>query len=680
MNDDWNIPKRIKNIVWTISEDYKDNIKLNNSLDEDSIKNIDIYEPNVLHIHGMTNKEAEWINIYSAAHQGAHIKHTNVKVLNSYIASRLRIGFDPDILLPLLEIAEDYRIDWLISKERPGYKYIKDIGLSAFLRQFYAASDDSEYIFRLVRVYLNEIDMEVLSNSHSDLQAINNMAQELSIQLKKCRDASSTSDILNIVDSIYMKWWGNRSHKYINVSNPSDESGEGDNECDGDCDDDAQKGEENNNNKTSVEDSSDSTDTLIYDDNNKNKSGSLSSSSNSNMKMNDENSSMLSNAFSSSTDEELEKEIQKQLNRMMRANFFDNFLDKDRLSELKKQNKEAINNTSSSLEPYEDNIEIERMEYYYGKSLLNTNELYIMQNSICKECHAGYKLHWTEGALRANDDNEYQKNMMERHKKINLSIYEKNKLINEQHIRKLSQMLMDTLSSAKDPDAYEGDSGAVIPNKIWKALKTNNNKVFHHVDFTDPGDYVVDILLDASGSQSDRQPLIAKQGFILAEALSICSIPIRVSSFCNFSNYTIMRRFRNYEDIRSSNMNIFEYMASGNNRDGLAIQAAAFELSKRHENNKILIVLSDGQPSDTAMSSNGAKSYGDIAGIEDTAKQIRRVRANNIIVLGVYTGPKANLEAEKLMYGKDFAYIHDINYFADIVGKYLKKHIEDIMY
>jgi len=133
-------------------------------------------------------------------------------------------------------------------------------------------------------------------------------------------------------------------------------------------------------------------------------------------------------------------------------------------------------------------------------------------------------------------------------------------------------------------------------------------------------------------------------------------------------------------------MNIFEYVASGNNRDGLAIQAASYDLCKRYETNKILIVLSDGQPADNSQGSNEEMNFGSIMnydsklGVEDTAQQIRKIRGKEVIVLGVYTGPKANLEAEKLMYGSDFAYINDINYFADIVGKYRKKHIENSMY
>ena len=46
-------------------------------------------------------------------------------------------------------------------------------------------------------------------------------------------------------------------------------------------------------------------------------------------------------------------------------------------------------------------------------------------------------------------------------------------------------------------------------------------------------------------------------------------------------------------------------------------------------------------------------------------------------MLGVFAGEEKDLEAEKKIFGKDFAYIRDIEYFSKIVGRYLKKQLED---
>ncbi|MPN28585.1 hypothetical protein SDC9_176027 [bioreactor metagenome] len=50
-----------------------------------------------------------------------------------------------------------------------------------------------------------------------------------------------------------------------------------------------------------------------------------------------------------------------------------------------------------------------------------------------------------------------------------------------------------------------------------------------------------------------------------------------------------------------------------------------------------------------------------------------------IAVLGVYTGEIEDLDAEKLIYGKDFAYIHSIDRFSEIVGLYLKRQINNMI-
>ncbi len=96
----------------------------------------------------------------------------------------------------------------------------------------------------------------------------------------------------------------------------------------------------------------------------------------------------------------------------------------------------------------------------------------------------------------------------------------------------------------------------------------------------------MDVLIDASGSQMSRQGDVALQAYIISEALSNVDIPHRVMSFCTFWDYTILHRFREYDDPRSENENIFNYVTSSNNRDGLAIRTAGYDLLQREEEKK----------------------------------------------------------------------------------------------
>jgi nitric oxide reductase activation protein len=153
--------------------------------------------------------------------------------------------------------------------------------------------------------------------------------------------------------------------------------------------------------------------------------------------------------------------------------------------------------------------------------------------------------------------------------------------------------------------------------------------------------------------------------------------------FSSFMDYTILKRFKDYDDNIDSSENIFEYFCAGNNRDGLAIKSTCEGLSERNEENKILIVLSDGRPNDVKIgkdrerSIRGEMAYRGVVGVKDAANEVRKARQNGILVLGVFTGKEVDLEAERLIYGKDFIYTKDIERFSDIVSMYLKKIIRN---
>ncbi len=226
-----------------------------------------------------------------------------------------------------------------------------------------------------------------------------------------------------------------------------------------------------------------------------------------------------------------------------------------------------------------------------------------------------------------------------------------------------------------------GDTGKIIPSRLWRIGRTSDAKVFEKELVKDNSEFVVEILMDASGSQSKRAESVAIQGYIISEALTNAGIPHRVSGFSAFWNYTVLQRYRDYDEGIEGDRKVLEYNASGNNRDGLAIRAAVDGLYARPEDNKILIVLSDGMPNDNTVARDGIRSpkpYIGAKGVKDTAAEIRRVRNQGVSVLGVFTGHESELGAEKLIFGKDFAYIRDIRNFSNIVSVYLKKQILDI--
>lgn len=106
---------------------------------------------------------------------------------------------------------------------------------------------------------------------------------------------------------------------------------------------------------------------------------------------------------------------------------------------------------------------------------------------------------------------------------------------------------------------------------------------------------------------------------------------------------------------------------------------ASDSLLHREEENKILIVLSDGRPNDVVVNrpnSRNPKAYCGGLAIKDTAQEVRKARNKGIFVLGVFAGKEQDLQAEKRIFGKDFAYIRDIRNFSNVVGQYLQKLLD----
>lgn len=221
--------------------------------------------------------------------------------------------------------------------------------------------------------------------------------------------------------------------------------------------------------------------------------------------------------------------------------------------------------------------------------------------------------------------------------------------------------------------------GNIVPSRVWRVGRSTEARIFQRELKGDASDFVLDVLIDASGSQMSRQGEVALQAYIISEALSNVELPHRVTSFCTFWDYTILHRFREYDDPRTENENIFNYVTSSNNRDGLAIKTIGHGLLQREEEKKILIVLSDGRPYDVVINRPNAKNpipYEGKYAIADTGTQVRNLRNLGVSVLGVFAGEEKDLSTEKKIFGKDFAYIRDISNFSKIVGKYLTRQLE----
>lgn len=322
------------------------------------------------------------------------------------------------------------------------------------------------------------------------------------------------------------------------------------------------------------------------------------------------------------------------------------------------------------------------MELNYGKSYLSELEQKRVNQRLCRGAHADCSLYFTDGILANPVRSNAQYVNARRHAEKNRVLYRNNKNMLNRSIEHLSAELSQALRRRQEPEQLLSWTGRVLPARLWRVGRMEDpGKLFEKTQKQFSSEFVVDILMDASGSQRDRQGQVALQAYIISEALSSNQVPHRIMSFCSFWDYTVLQRFREYDAPRSENRRILDYTTSANNRDGLAIRAAGDGLLARPEEGKILIVLSDGRPNDIIVNRPNSRNphpyYGDYA-VKDTAYEIRKLRSQGVYVLGVFAGKEKDLAAEKKIFGRDFAYIRDIQNFSRVTGRYLRKLLEEL--
>ncbi|MGN1140105.1 MAG: nitric oxide reductase activation protein [Oliverpabstia sp.] len=320
------------------------------------------------------------------------------------------------------------------------------------------------------------------------------------------------------------------------------------------------------------------------------------------------------------------------------------------------------------------------VELNFGKTYLTPLEEKKINYQFCRGIHGDCGLYFTDGVLANPVRRNYQLEYAKKQRDKNKYAYYDNHRIVKRNIEILTGILKKSITLRQEINEVIADRGTLRPERLWRVGKSQDARLFSQTEMQDSREFVVELLIDASGSQRARQEKVVLQAYIIMQALSRVGIPHKVMSFCTFWDHTILQRFREYDEDESANERIFTFTTSSNNRDGLAIRAASQSLLGREEENKIMIILSDGRPYDVIMNRPNARNpepyFGEYA-VKDTGVEVRRLRNLGVSVLGVFVGEEKELDAEKKIFGKDFAYIRDISNFSKIVGNYLTKQIEE---
>ena len=328
----------------------------------------------------------------------------------------------------------------------------------------------------------------------------------------------------------------------------------------------------------------------------------------------------------------------------------------------------------------------EFMETKYGRSIFSPAETDKLERELCTGSHESCHLLITSGdrpdAAQIRNGFEALSRQREAAQiSKNRASYDANLAQNRSAVAKLSSKIQNSALMHLQPAIIRANSGRLDGGRVWRALSFGDNRVFRKTEHDDIGGLSVDILLDASTSQKSRQEIVSAQGYMVAESLTRCGIPCRVSSFCSMTGYTVLRVFRDYDRPRD-NRRIFEYVSNGCNRDGLAIAALHRLMNSSPYEHKLLIILSDVKPNDVVKTrrreTDELVTYEKDVGLTDAALEVRRARADGIAVMCVFTGDDEDVASAKLVYGRDFARIRSLSMFADTVGMLISNQIKNL--
>lgn len=347
------------------------------------------------------------------------------------------------------------------------------------------------------------------------------------------------------------------------------------------------------------------------------------------------------------------------------------------------EKKEDLNKNLISFKD-ENSQKIQKNEFiedFYGKSIISEKDQAALEKKVCQGIHKDKKLYFTKGDYTDKPNAKFNKKNRDKQKDKNKKYIENNLAINNRSVNDLVKTIKNAILNYEDQDISQKNYGIINSSKVWRAPVLKDYNVFEKDEFDQNVKLMVDLVLDGSASQIERQELVANQAYIIARAMDRADIPIRITSFSTLKDHTVFNIYRDFDE-KNKNENIFSYFAAGSNRDGLAFRSLhqIIKNENKEDFKRIIIVLSDGKPHDEKQAINTIRNkvkdqYIDKVAVDDTAKEIRNIKKDGISVLGVFTGQDEDVENAKLIYNRDFCRIKNIDNFSKIVSIFLKNQI-----
>lgn len=236
---------------------------------------------------------------------------------------------------------------------------------------------------------------------------------------------------------------------------------------------------------------------------------------------------------------------------------------------------------------------------------------------------------------------------------------------------KLKRFFENYLRNKSTPNRVNLVSGKVNTSQITKVCIGEQN-YFKQMGQPWKPDCAFYILLDDSGSMSGSKREYAARQCSALEFGIPTGVPFKITAFDVHGNVR-HRVIKDWDDQKKGNISfseswLYNEPCGGGNKDGYSIRVAAHELLQRQEKKKMLIILSDGEPTDY----KGGSSHG----YRDVREAVENARKQGLDVVAIFFGDDAFIRNSAkhydYMYQKDYIGVNPQNIFPEL-EKVLKK-------
>jgi len=228
--------------------------------------------------------------------------------------------------------------------------------------------------------------------------------------------------------------------------------------------------------------------------------------------------------------------------------------------------------------------------------------------------------------------------------------------------KSIIQQLKDRRRGGKQTNLYTG-------RKLYMhALPRNDGRAFYNKKLpNDTPELAIALLLDESGSMNwnDRATYARSTAIILYDFCQALGIPIMVYGHSTDMGIDLYS-YAEFDAIdHDDKYRMMDISARGSNRDGAALRYVMDPLSKRPEDIKLLIIVSDGQPADSGYGGSAAEA--DLRGIKKDCER------KGILLVAAAIGD--DKECIERIYGDGFMDITDLEKMPQKLTQLVKRHI-----